>query len=122
MVRMPRIKLAARKGKCSHFQASDTVTLDLKGKMCLYYTMPSITVLTIKQLHDDTGPLIRQAGASKHPVRVTDRGQEVAVITNRSLLRPTVRKRTLLPEYEAMMAEVPGNDIQAALDEDRGTR
>jgi hypothetical protein len=32
------------------------------------------------------------------------------------------RKRTILPEYEAMMAEVPGNDIQAALDEDRGTR
>jgi len=84
--------------------------------------MPSATVLTIKQLHDDTGPLIRRAGASKRPVPVTDRGQEVAVIANRSLLRPVVRKRTILPEYEAMMAEDPGNDIQAALDEDRGTR
>jgi PHD/YefM family antitoxin component YafN of YafNO toxin-antitoxin module len=90
--------------------------------MCLYYTMPSITVFTIKQLHDDTGPLVRQAGTSKRPIPVTDRGREVAVITNRSLLRPAVRKRTLLPEYEAMMAEAPGNDIQAALDEDRGTR
>ena len=83
--------------------------------------MPSVTVFTIKQLHDDTGPLVRQAGASRHPVPVTDRGQEVAVITNRSQLRPMSRKRTLSPEYEAMMAESPGNDIQAALDEDRGT-
>ena len=53
---------------------------------------------------------------------MTDRGQEVAVITNRSQLRPMVRKRTILPEYEAMMAAAPGNDIQAALNEDRGTR
>ena len=90
--------------------------------MCLHYTMPSATVLTIKQLHDDTGPLVRQAGASRRPVPVTDRGQEVAVITNRSQLRPLARKRTILPEYEAMMAEAPTNDIQAALDEDRGTR
>ncbi len=84
--------------------------------------MASTTVLTIKQLHDDTGPLVRRAGNSRHPVPVTDRGQEVAVITNRSQLRPMVRKRTILPEYEAMMAAAPGNDIQAALNEDRGTR
>jgi PHD/YefM family antitoxin component YafN of YafNO toxin-antitoxin module len=84
--------------------------------------MPSKTVLTIKQLHDDTGPLVRQAGASRRPVPVTDRGQEVAVITNRSQLRPSSRKRTLLPEYEKMMAVATGNDIQSALDEDRGAR
>jgi len=84
--------------------------------------MSSTTILTIKQLHDDTGPLVRRAGASKRPVPITDRGQEVAVIANRSLLRPVRRKRTILPEYEAMMAGPPGNDIQAALDEDRGTR
>lgn len=84
--------------------------------------MPARHALTIKQLHDDTGALIRQAGASRHPVPVTDRGQEVAVITNRSQLRPVRRKRALLPEYEAMMAAKPGNDIQRALDEDRGSR
>jgi len=83
--------------------------------------MPSTTIFTIKQLHDDTGPLVRQAGASRRPIPVTDRGQEVAVITNRSQLRPVRRKRTILPEYEAMMAETPGHDIQAALDEDRGS-
>jgi PHD/YefM family antitoxin component YafN of YafNO toxin-antitoxin module len=83
--------------------------------------MSYASVLTIKQLHDDTGPLIRLAGASKRPIAVTDRGQEVAIITNRSQLRPLARKRTILPEYLAMMAEAPGDDIQAALDEDRGT-
>lgn len=84
--------------------------------------MLSTSTLTIKQLHDDTGPLIRKAGASRRPVLVTDRGQEVAVITNRSQLRPMRRKRIILPEYEAMMAEAPSDNVQAALDEDRGTR
>ncbi|MCW5549760.1 MAG: hypothetical protein KIT44_12420 [Opitutaceae bacterium] len=85
--------------------------------------MPSITaVVTIKQLHDDTGALVRRAGALKRPVAITDRGQEVAVLVNRSLLRPAIRKRTVLPEYEAMMAEAPGDTIQAALDEIRGDR
>ena len=84
--------------------------------------MPSTTAVTIKQLHDDTGALVRRAGALKRPVAVTDRGQEVAVLVNRSLLRPVNRKRTVLPEYEAMMAEAPGDTIQAALDEIRGDR
>ena len=84
--------------------------------------MPSTPVLTIKQLHDDTGALVRRAGALKRPVPITDRGQEVAVLANRSLLRPVNRKRTVLPEYEAMMAEGPGDTIQAALDEIRGDR
>jgi PHD/YefM family antitoxin component YafN of YafNO toxin-antitoxin module len=84
--------------------------------------MPATAVLTIKQLHDETGLLVRRAGASRHPVAVTDRGREVAVITNRAQLRPKVRKRTILPEYAAIMAEAPADEVQAALDEDRGTR
>jgi PHD/YefM family antitoxin component YafN of YafNO toxin-antitoxin module len=84
--------------------------------------MPLARVLTIKQLHDDTGALVRRAGASRRPVPITDRGREVAVIANRSLLRAAGRNRTLLPEYEKMMAETPCNDIQAALDEIRGER
>jgi PHD/YefM family antitoxin component YafN of YafNO toxin-antitoxin module len=84
--------------------------------------VPATTVFTIKQLHDDTGALVRRAGALKRPVAITDRGQEVAVLVNRSLLRPVNRKRTVLPEYEAMMAEAPGDSIRAALDEIRGDR
>ncbi|HEY5228211.1 MAG TPA: hypothetical protein VIJ19_06695 [Opitutaceae bacterium] len=84
--------------------------------------MSTPTVFTIKELHDDTGALVRRAGSAKRPVPITDRGTEVAVIAHRSLLRPVARKRTTLPEYEAMMAEVPGTDVQAALDEIRGDR
>ena len=84
--------------------------------------MPAKTVVTIKELHDDTGALVRRAGASKRPIHVTDRGEEVAVIANRALLRPAGRKRTVLPEYEALMAEAPGDEVRAALDEIRGER
>lgn len=84
--------------------------------------MAAVTPITIKQLHDDTGPLVRRAGASKRPVPVTDRGREVAVIANRAQLRPTVRKRTILPEFEAHMAAQPVDDIRDALDAIRGGR
>jgi len=80
-----------------------------------------------KRSYDQAAPrrhrsLVRRAGASKRPIPITDRGQEVAVIANRALLRPVSRKRAILPEYETMMAESPGNDLQAALDEIRGDR
>ena len=84
--------------------------------------MPSKSVLTIKQLHDDTGALVRRAGASRRPVPITYRGREVAVIANRSLLKPQVRKRVLLPEFEALMARAPGNDVLDDLDAVRGDR
>lgn len=98
------------------------MTLDNPPSYVSVTLIPPTPIFTIKQLHDDTGALVRRAGASKHPVSVTDRGQEVAVIVNRSLLRSVARKRTLLPEYEAMMAEPPGDDVQAALDEIRDGR
>jgi hypothetical protein len=84
--------------------------------------MPASTVLTVKRLHDDTGPSVRRAAASKRPVPITDRGELVAVLANPSLVRPTSRKRVLLPEYEAMMAQPPTDDVQAALDELRGEK
>jgi prevent-host-death family protein len=82
--------------------------------------MPSS--ITIKELHATTGDHVRRAGSSRAPVVITDRGQPVAVLANPSLLTPRKRKRTLLPEYEAMMAGPAGNDIQSALDEIRGDR
>jgi hypothetical protein len=84
--------------------------------------MQSIDVLTVKQLHDNTGPSVRRAGASKCPIPITDRGELVAVLANPSLVRPAQRKRVLLPEYEAMMSAPAVDDIQTALDEIRGDR
>lgn len=84
--------------------------------------MPSPNVLTVKQLHDDTGPSVRRAGAARRPIPITDRGELVAVLANPTLVRPHRRKRVLLPEYEAMMAEPAGDNVQAALDEIRGDR
>jgi PHD/YefM family antitoxin component YafN of YafNO toxin-antitoxin module len=98
------------------------VTLDKKheGDSVTLMTLP--TALTIKQLHDETGALVRRAGSSRRPVPITDRGTEVAVIVHRSLLMPLSRKRALLPEYEAMMAEAAVDEVQGALDEIRGDR
>jgi prevent-host-death family protein len=97
-----------------------TVTLDVASVKRHGYTMPSS--ITIKELHAKTGDQVRRAGSARAPIVITDRGQPVAVLANPSLLTPRKRKRTLLPEYEAMMASTPGNDIQGALDEIRGDR
>lgn len=81
--------------------------------------MPSIT---IKELHRTTGDSVRRAGAGRIPIVVTDHGQPVAVIANPSLLKPKRRKRTLLPEYKALMAKALGNDVLEDLDAVRGER
>lgn len=84
--------------------------------------MPKGPVITVKQLHDDTGPSVRRAGAAKRAVPITDRGELVAVLAHPSLVCPVSRKRILLPEYEAMMAQAPTDEIQGALDDIRGDR
>jgi antitoxin (DNA-binding transcriptional repressor) of toxin-antitoxin stability system len=79
-------------------------------------------VITIKQLHATTGDQVRRASASKSPVFVTDHGETVAAIVNPSLLRPRRRRRSILPEYEALMA-LPSEEGSAAdLDAVRGER
>ena len=97
---------------------SVTVTLDRlapPGHGCL---MPSR--ITIKQLHATTGEHVRRAGRARFPILITDRGRPVAVLGSPLLVKPRSRKRTLLPEFAAMMTQPPGDDIQAALDEIRG--
>ena len=84
--------------------------------------MAAKTVFTITQLHDDTCSLVRLASASKQPISIMDGGREIAVIANRALLRGAPRRRLLNPEFAAMMARAPGNDVQSALDEVRGDR
>jgi antitoxin (DNA-binding transcriptional repressor) of toxin-antitoxin stability system len=88
-------------------------------------TTMKLKPMTIEQLQADTASLIRQAGASPHPVPVTDHGREVAIITNRSHLRPQKRSRIILPEFEALMAKDSANlasDIETGLGDDRGSR
>lgn len=82
--------------------------------------MPSS--ITVKELHQTTGKHVRRAGASRVPVVVTDRGRPVAVLANPSLLKPRRRKRTILPEYETLMARAPRGDVLADLDAIRGDR
>lgn len=78
--------------------------------------------ITIKELHATTGEHVRRIGASRSPVFVTDRGQPVAVLASPSLLKVRRRKRTLLPEYKALMARVTGDDVLGDLDAVRGDR
>ncbi len=78
--------------------------------------------ITIKELHATTGDCVRRAGAGRAPVVVTDRGQAVAVLANPALLKPRHRRRTLLPEYSAMMTRNQCNDVLDDLDAVRGDR
>ena len=80
------------------------------------------STITIKELHATTGAHVRRAAISRGPIVITDRGRPVAVLAHAALLAPRKRKRTVLPEYEAMMARPAANDVQAALDEIRGER
>jgi hypothetical protein len=82
--------------------------------------MPS--TITIKQLHATTGEHVRRAGTSRLPVIITDRGEQVAILANPSLLKPRRRKRVLLPEFAALMARKPGNDVLDDLNAVRGDR
>ena len=78
--------------------------------------------VTIKQLRATTGDYVRRAARSRSPIIVTDRGEPVAVLAHPSLLRSRRRKRTLLPEFEALMAREPGHDLSEDLDAVRGDR
>jgi len=79
--------------------------------------------ITIKELHRTTGEHVRRAAASKRPVIVTDHGKPVAVLANPSLLKPTrKRKRVLLPEFIALMAQPYAGNSQDDLDAVRGDR
>jgi prevent-host-death family protein len=78
--------------------------------------------ITIKELHRTTGKYVRQAGASRSPVMVTDHGKPVAVLTRPSQLKPRQRRRTLLPAYKTLMAKVSSHDLIDDLAAVRGDR
>jgi prevent-host-death family protein len=67
-------------------------------------------MVTIKQLHDATGEIVRRAAESKSPLIITDHGKPIAVIANPILLKPKRRKeRVLLPEFKALIWDQPSS-------------
>jgi len=68
--------------------------------------------ITIKELHEKTGELVRQAAQAHKPVPVTDRGKVVAMLVAPKLVKATRRIRRVLPkDYLAMMANLPRTDV-----------
>ncbi len=65
--------------------------------------------VTIKQLHEKTGEVVR--GAVRAPIRVTDRGAVVAVLAQPGLVVERKRRRTLLAEYAALLRRAPTRDV-----------
>ena len=78
--------------------------------------------ITIKELHATTGEHVRRAAASKSPIVLTDRGEPIAVLANPALIRAQPRKRTLLPEFVALMSRSTEGNVQEDLDAVRGDR
>ncbi len=72
-------------------------------------TLVKARTVTIKQLHERTGEVVR--GASRSPVRVTDRGTVVAVLAEPSLVLDRKRRRTLLREYSELLKREPTDDV-----------
>jgi len=68
-----------------------------------------VHTVTIKQLHEKTGEVVR--GAVRAPVHVTDRGALVAVLAKPSLLAAPKRRRTLLAEYAALLKRASTDDV-----------
>ena len=83
--------------------------------------MPSTA--TIKELHAKTGDLVRQAGASRTPLVITDRGEPVAVLANPKVIGQTRQRVTsILPEFAAFLKRGAKTDVQDDMDHVRGDR
>jgi len=81
-----------------------------------------MATITIKELHAKTGEEVRKAGKGRKPVAVTDRGKLVAVLAAPQHFRSSPRRRTLIPEYAALMAKSVGDDVLEDLAAVRGER
>jgi|GEM_PF-898776 len=87
--------------------------------MRIPFVSPCVTFMktvSIRELHDRTGVLVREAAAS--PIRVTDRGRIIAV-----LQAPTAAPQagTALPDREAWITSLPmqKSDSAEVVSEDR---
>jgi hypothetical protein len=80
--------------------------------------------VSIRELHEKTGALVRLAGTARMPVPVTDRGEVVAVLVRPDAVPLRKRaKRVLLPEYVRLILKGPlSDDVLEDLDSVRGER
>jgi len=78
--------------------------------------------ITIKELHAHTEGHVRRAGRGRTPLAVTDRGRVVAALIPPNLLPQRRRRRTVLPEYAALLARGASTDVLGDLDAVRGER
>jgi antitoxin (DNA-binding transcriptional repressor) of toxin-antitoxin stability system len=70
--------------------------------------------VTLKELHAQTGKIVR--GAAQSPVQVTDRGKLVAVITHPANLPVKRKNRRILPAYARFLKETSSTDLLDDLD------
>jgi prevent-host-death family protein len=79
--------------------------------------------ISIKELHEKTGELVRQAALARNPVEVTDRGKVIAVLGSPKLIKAGKRIKRGLPQaYVAFIKTLPRTDVMRYLDELRGDR
>lgn len=78
--------------------------------------------ISIKELHRTTGEHVRKAARSNAPITITDRGKPVAILAKPTLLAGGPRRRTLLPEYKALLARKTPGSVIDDLDSIRGDR
>ena len=80
--------------------------------------------VSIRELHEKTGEIVRRAGASRIPVLVTDRGEVVAVLVRPDAVPLGKRpKQVLLPNYVRLILNGPkSGDVLEDLEAVRGDR
>jgi hypothetical protein len=76
--------------------------------------MKGSSSVSIKELHARTGLHVRRS--VKGPINVTDRGKVIAVIADPTLVSERKRRRSLLPEYNALLRGRAGDDVLDDLD------
>ena len=76
--------------------------------------------ISIRELHERTGSLVREAAAAGYAVVVTDRGRPVATLAPYVERddRRTFRDRVLLPQFAAIKRKIAG-DSSVGIADDR---
>ena len=83
--------------------------------------MTSIRRISLRELHEKTGSLIREASAAGYAVVVTDRGQPIATISPYApdAERRQFRDRTISPAFAALQRKRITGDSTADVSDDR---